>query len=114
MSALNPANVPAVGEPRWIIASKEECSLSQQQRLRELLRWEGLEPGVLFGDGFSSMQELSRWAVHWAIDLLEAAMMARSVERQRVEYESAKEQAMKSMIANHYRQQMRAAKRHHA
>lgn len=114
MNALNPENVPAVSDPRWIIASKESCSIRQQHKLLETLRLEGINPADLFGAGYSSISELSRWAVHWAIDLLDSRMMAREVERQRLEVEDAKEQRMKAMIANHYRQQMRSAGRFHA
>lgn len=114
MSALNPANVPEIVDAQWIIASKQPCSVKQRLNLEQMLQWEGIKPEELFGDGFSSTRELSRWAAHWAISLLEAAMMARSVERQRVEIEERREQSMKSMIANHYRQQMRSAKRFHA
>lgn len=103
MNALNPANVPETGDPRWIIASKEKCSSSQRIALVEMLQLEGIHPPDLFGDGYSSIPELSRWAAHWAIDLLESNRLARAVEQQRLEYEERKEEQLKSMIADYFR-----------
>ena len=105
MNALNPANVPETGDPRWIIASKQPCSASQQRTLLEQLRLEGMKPEDLFGAGFSSISEVSRWAAHWAIDLLDSRFQARAVERQRVAYEVNKEQALKGWIADFYKAQ---------
>ena len=105
MNALNPGNVPQTGDPRWIIASKEPCSPSQQRALLEQLRLEEIKPADLFGDGFSSISEVSRWAAHWAIDLLESRFQARAVERQRIAYELNKEQELKSWIADSYKAQ---------
>ena len=103
MTPLNPAHVPETGDPRWIIASKEKCSSSQRVALLDLLQLEGVQPADLFGDGYSSMPELSRWAAHWAIDLLESKRQARAVEQQRVEFEQRKEEQLKSMIADYFR-----------
>lgn len=105
MNALNPANVPETGDPRWIIASKEKCSSSQRRALLDQLRLEGMKPADLFGDGFSSISEVSRWAAHWAIDLLNSRFQARVVERQRLDYEERKEQALKGWIADYYKGQ---------
>jgi|AACY02.2.fsa_nt_gi hypothetical protein len=105
MNALNPANVPETGDPRWIIASKQPCSPEQQRGLQQQLRLEGMKPADLFGDGFSSISEVSRWAAHWAIDLLNSRLQARAVERQRVDYEERKEHALKGWIADYYKAQ---------
>ena len=109
MSALNPEHVPKTMQPYWIIASHEPCSSRQQHALKEELGWEGLQPAELFGEGFSSIPELSRWAAHWALELLDAARIARGIEQQRrmaVEaYEDAKQDAMKSWIGSYYRRQ---------
>lgn len=103
MSALNPAHVPKTVNPHWIIASKERCSHRQQYALKQELGWEGLEPAELFGHGFSSIPELSRWAAHWALELLDSARIARGIERERREAVEAQEQAMKSWIGGYYR-----------
>lgn len=103
-TALNPRNVPTPDDRRWIYAAQTEASRAQQTYLADLLEREGLEAADLFGDGFSSSAELSRWAVHWAIDLLESREQARYMEQRRQEFEEQREQQMKSMIAHYFRE----------
>lgn len=112
MSALNPANVPEVTDRRWMYASNAKCSPAQRERLSEYLQWEGIKEADLFGDGFTSIPELSRWAVHWAIDLLESRMAAREFEAYRANYEELQEQRLKASIAAYYRPRMKAQKAH--
>jgi hypothetical protein len=63
-----------------------------------------VNPQVLYGGGFTSLEDLSRWGASWGISYLEAAQEARWVEqeRRRVEEHNAEvlEQRMKSMIAD--------------
>ena len=103
ITALNPKNVAKPDDRRWIYATQTEGSKRQHAYLEELLKREGMEAAELFGEGFSSVQELSRWAVHWAIDLLESRSSARYMEKYRQELEEDREQAMKSMIADFFR-----------
>lgn len=103
ISALNPKHVAKPDERRWIYATQTEGSKRQHDYLQELLKREGIEAADLFGEGFSSLQELSRWAVHWAIDLLESRSSARYMEQYRQELEEDREQQMKSMIADFFR-----------
>lgn len=102
-TALNPKNVPKPDDRRWIYATQTEGSASQHRYLADLLQREGIEAADLFGDGFSTAAELSRWAVHWAIDLLESRGHVRYMEQHRVEFEEHREQQMKSMIADYFR-----------
>lgn len=113
MSALNPANVPEPDDRRWMYAHQAECSSAQLARLQEYLQWEGIRAPDLFGAGYSSMPELSRWAVHWAIDLLESRMQARELEQRRVNHEEIQEQRLKAMIADYYRPRMKSRSRWH-
>lgn len=104
MNSMNPANVPPVDDPRWIYAVNRECSVKQQDELSERLRWEGVQAAELFGEGFSSIQELSSYAAHWGIELLISRAGARYVEEQRQMIEDYKQQQVKSMIADVLRQ----------
>lgn len=103
MNALNPANVPKTMQPYWIIGSMEKCSARQEYSLKEELGWEGIDPADLFGEGFTSISELSRWAAHWALELLDAGRIARGIEQQRRMAEDELEQGMKSWIGGYYR-----------
>lgn len=104
MNSMNPGNVPPVTDPRWLYAVNRECSRKQQEELSERLRWEGMEPADLFGEGFLSIPELSSYAAHWGIELLISRAGARYVEEERQRIEEYKQQQVKRMIADLLRQ----------
>ena len=107
MSARNPANVPLATDPRWRIASLDDSSESQRLFLDDLLCREEIEPSALYGDGYESLQALSKWAVHWGIEYLQAAGMARAMQEADRAAADATEQAMKAWIAGYYRARQR-------
>ena len=100
----SPENVPPITDVRFAGWDKVQASLRQVILLRSLLASEGVNPQVLYGGGFTSLEDLSRWGASWGISYLEAAQEARWVEqeRRRVEEHNAEvlEQRMKSMIAD--------------
>jgi len=106
---MDPVNVPRVMDVRYAGWDQLEPTVPQLVKLRTLLRQERVDPAELYGDGFSSLEDLSRWGASWGITFLEAAEQARYVEaqRQRVERENAEllEQSMKGLIAAHFRRQ---------
>lgn len=99
----NPANVPKVRDVRWSYAPKEASTRAQQEKLRELLTWENIQPITLFGDGFTSIEDLSKWSAHWGITTLEDWELARNIEAARREVEERLEQETKTAIADFYR-----------
>ena len=104
MNIMNPQNVPPVDDARWMYAVDRKVSLRQARELEEQLRFEGMDAAELYGEGFSSLQDLSAWAAHWGISLLHSRSHARHMEAARVAYEADKETRMKSMIADIFRQ----------
>jgi len=95
MNALNPANVPPVRNVEWIHTPKIGCSFRQRQKLEELLSWEGIKAPDLFGSGFVSISHLSRWAAHWAIEVLESRIEAKAIQEAREEFFEAEEAELK-------------------
>lgn len=71
-----------------------------------LLEVEGMKAADLYGDGFSSISELSKWAAHWGISLLESRGQARAIEESRREVEDRIEQQMKAYIGAFFRSKM--------
>jgi hypothetical protein len=103
MSAANPENVPKVTDMQWSYAPKESSSSNQQYLLQMLLTSEGINPAELYGNGFLSISELSKWAAHWGITLLESRTLARSVNEAREQVEENIEQQMKAYVGNFFR-----------
>lgn len=100
---MNPANVPPIKDVRWTLADRQPSSPKQQELLSILLESEGIRARDLFGGGFSTISELSKWAAHWGISFLEDAITARVYEEARMEIEERREQDMKRWIASYYR-----------
>ena len=88
----NPENVPPITDVRFIGWDQREPSNTQLWKLRQLLREEGVNAEDLYGDGFSSVDSLSRWGVSWGITYLDAAQEARHIEgtRRYMEQERAR------------------------
>ena len=101
--AMNPVNVPPIKDVRWTLADREKSSPRQQELLSILLESEGIRAQDLFGGGFSSISELSKWAAHWGISFLEDAISARVYEEARLEIEQRRDQEIKRWIASYYR-----------
>lgn len=114
MTAANPGNVPKVTDVRWSHGPKEPSTIYQRDRLRELLEWEGIRPSEFFGDGFLTIDDLSRWSAHWGISALESAQLAREIEADRREVEDRVEQAAKAAIADFYRSKYPHLRRRYA
>lgn len=110
----SPENVPRITDVRFAGWDKFEPTTRQLIALRGLLRSEGVDPAELYGAGFTSLEDLSRWGASWGIGFLEAAQEARwtEAERRRVEEFNAErlEQDMKSAIAQMLRGNMRHAR----
>ena len=100
MNSLNPANVPAVKDLRYLYSVSRPISKAQIHTLSEWLKWEGVEASDLFGEGFSSLQDLSSWAAHWAITLLESRAGARMAEEYRRDLQDRRDQQVKRMISD--------------
>lgn len=101
----NPTNVPPLTDARFIAWDTQRCSPNQIVMLSELLHLEGINPAELYGDGFSSIADLSRWAASWGIGLLESRQQARWVEHERQRIEHVRESQLKRFIADYYREQ---------
>lgn len=103
----NPGNVPPLRDVRFANWDELAPTARQVAALRGLLRSEGIDPAELFGSGFESVEDLSRWSVSWGIDFLTNAQEARYVNEGRARIERDREerleQAMKAMIAMHFR-----------
>lgn len=108
----NPANVPPIRDPRFANWDQLDPTSRQLFTLKRLLREEQIDPAELYGEGFTSVDHLSRWSASWGIGYLDAAQEARYVNqgRERIarEREENVEQAMKAMIAMHYRSRRHA------
>ena len=102
MNSLNPANVPACRDAQWVYSVSRPISKAQTHTLQEWLKWEGVKASDLFGEGFSSLQDLSSWAAHWAITLLESRAGARMAEEYRRDLEARRDQQVKRMISDIY------------
>jgi len=111
MTPNNPANVPPLNDVRFIGWDKYQCTLRQLGKLRVLLRTEGIQPADLYGDGFTSVEDLSRWGASWGISLLESRAEARWIEheRKRIEWENEdrREQAGKKLMGMILREHMK-------
>lgn len=105
----NPGNVPPIRDVRYVAWDESDPSIKQIVKLQALLREEGVDPAELFGEGFTSVDHLSRWSAHWGIRFLSDAQDARYLHahRERIERESQenREAALKSMIADYFRRQ---------
>ncbi len=108
MSALNPVNVPEVRTVEWVMGAKSPCSRLQESRLSELLSWAGIEPADFFGSGFVSISDLSSWAAHWAIDVLEAHEEAKTIEEAREAWLDEKERRLKAAMGVILREKLRS------
>lgn len=105
----SPEHVPAITDVRFLGWDQVAPTIKQLTRLRALLREEGISAGELFGRGFTSLEDLSRWGASWGISYLASAQDARyeneardRFERDRLERE---EQRVKSMMAHILRTQ---------
>lgn len=103
MNSMNPGNVPAVDDARWLFAVDRKVSYRQCRELKDQLKIEGIDAAELYGEGFSSLEELSAWAAHWGISLLHSRSAVRHLEQARRAYEQEKEDRMKAMIADIFR-----------
>ena len=99
MTAANPGNVPKVTDVRWSYGPKEASTIYQRERLRELIEWEGIRPAEFVGEGFLTIDDLSKWSAHWGISTLESAQLARQIEADRREVEERVEQRAKAAFA---------------
>lgn len=111
----NPANVPPNTDVRFIGWDTRKPSGKQLWLLNELLLSEGVDIAELYGDGFTYMDELSRWSVSWGITFLTASREARWMEdnRRRMEErnqelrDEAGKKLMTMILREHVREQSR-------
>lgn len=96
VDARNPANVPRSGlraNQRWM--PLEAASSAQVFRLRSLMEAAGAQPvsvALLFGDGFTDVESLSKWSASWGIEQFQAFL------------DEVTERQMKRWIASQYRE----------
>lgn len=94
--AFNPMNVPRVVPNRLQrFMPLESITLDQRNLLQDLITWNGIGDEslrVLFGDGYESLDRLSKWAASWAITVI----------RDFEERVTDAEPALKAHIADHY------------
>lgn len=107
MSAANPANVPLATDPRWRTAALDPSSESQRRYLDDLLVREDMRPAQLFGKGYKSMEELSKWAANWGIDRLQEIGNERAAREADEWAEQEREQSIKAWIGHYYRARQR-------
>jgi len=88
----NPENVPTDDSMRFFFWSKERSTIGQRSYLKVLFRELGVTPEELYGDGFTAIEDLSKWSAHWGIEYMRAAQEAffahehyKRVERQNAE-----------------------------
>lgn len=109
---MDPANVPALRDVRFAGWDQQQPTIRQLVQLQRLLREEGVDPAELFGDGFSSLESLSRWGASWGIGFLTAAQDARYIEgtRRYIERENERVESewLKSAMAGILREHNRA------
>lgn len=95
--AFNPTNVPRQVPTRLQRFMPLEPMTGHQRRLLDdLITYNGIGEEslrVMFGDGFVSLDRLSRWAASWAITVI------RDFEDRPVDEDAA----LKGHIADHYR-----------
>ena len=107
VTAMNPANVPELNDLRFREWDNLAPSNKQLAALDILLNEEGVNPADLYGEGFTSVRELSRWACSWGITFLKDAQDARytqqAMQRMERDDEEMREMSLKSYIANYYR-----------
>lgn len=102
-----PDNVPPVNDVRFLGWVNNRITNNQLFLLRKLLREEGVKPEDLYGNGFTSLEDLSRWAASWGISYLDASQEARFMEdyrRRLLQHdEEMRELRLKQFISDHYR-----------
>lgn len=98
-----PEHVPPITDVRFLGWDQVAPTIRQLVRLRALLGEEGINPAELYGNGFTCLEDLSRWGASWGISYLASAQDARyeneardRFERDRLERE---EQRVKSMMS---------------
>lgn len=77
---MDPENVPPIRDVRFAGWNELQPTIRQLVQLQRLLREEGVDPAELYGDGFLSLDSLSRWGASWGIGFLTAAQDARYIE----------------------------------
>ena len=109
---MDPANVPPLRDVRFAGWTELPPTIKQLVQLQRLLREEGVDPAELFGDGFLSLDALSRWGASWGIGFLTAAQDARYIEgtRRYIERENERVESewLKSAMAGILREHNRA------
>ena len=98
----NPGNVPEPQDARWVIAQQEPCTYAQIDALTKIMFDEGIKPAEFFGNGFTRITELSKWAAHWAINYLQDARKAFYLRQEQQDRAAEFEQTVKSNIAEFF------------
>ena len=109
MNSLNPENVPEVFDPRWMKGNQLKATAAQVRHLSSLLFVENIDAEDFFGEGFTTINELSSWSAHWAITALENMQDERQKQRIEQEYREREEEITKAYFAARFRA-MKAAK----
>lgn len=92
---MNPANVPPVRLFKDVGRDRSPATADQVFRLRELLREEEVDAAAFFGDGFTSVEELSNWSASWGIEVLDSRWQVAWMEEQRQLILEAEERDLK-------------------
>ena len=88
---------------RFFFWSREQSTIGQRSYLKVLFGELGVTPAELYGDGFTALEDLSKWSAHWGIEYMRAAQEAffandyyKRVQRER---EEDAEVAFKKLMA---------------
>jgi len=100
----NPENVPTDDSMQYFFWSKEQSTIGQRSHLKVLLSEVGVTADELYGDDFTTLDDLSKWAADWGIKFLRAAQDAwfanEHYNRVQRELEENKEQELKELMAS--------------
>lgn len=98
----DPLNVPEPTSVQWRRATREPATYTQIEWLGTLAAYEGIDLAQLYGEGYRSMGNLSKWAAHWGIEVLESRQAVRAYEKDEAEHADYLERSTKNFIARHY------------
>jgi hypothetical protein len=103
MTPMEPGNVPEPTTVQWEIARRDKATMRQMHALQELATFEGVDLAGLYGDGYVDETQLSKWAAHWGITVLESRRDARATDEAMRAIEERREKHMKAWIGEFYR-----------
>mgnify|MGYP003646469924 CR=1 FL=1 len=72
----NPVNVPTENTMRFFFWSKENSTIGQRSHLKVLFGELGVTAEELYGEDFTTLDDLSKWSAHWGIQYMRAAQEA--------------------------------------